>query len=388
MNNTTERILDDYYGKICVDGSDDPKFSSYYEHYDKKIRNIFSVWHGKIVNLVEFMNSKAKSNHHFNAEPSRDLLTVIEQIAELSEFFKSTHYAFEIIPSVKERLEYFTTFLQSTEGSPIPDDYQKTVINKYEPIFSISNETVKIKDNPNLPLKMIGEGAFAVVGKYTDPNYGIDFAVKRLKKTVGEREKERFKEEYRILSSLKSPYILQVYSFDEHGNCYTMEYCDTTLKKYYEKNNNNIPFSSRKRIAQHFLYAMSYLHHKKIFHRDLSYHNILLKVYDSGVLGLKLSDFGLVKTDDSDFTKTDTELKGTIIDPSLDSFKNYSLENEIYAIGMILNYIFLGKKNFSHSKGSKLESVVGTCTNSDLQKRYKDVQKVLDEVDRLSKDDL
>ena len=386
--NRIERILDDYYRKICLDGSDDPKFSSYYDQYDEKIRNIFSVWHGKITSLVDFMNSKAKTNHHFNAEESRELLNTIEQIDELSQHFKDTQYGFEITPYVKEKLAYFGNFLESSGGSPIPDDYQKININKYESIFSVINTTVSIKNNQNLPLKIIGEGSFAVVSKYSDPDYGIEFAVKQLKKTVTEREKERFKEEYRILSSLKSPYVVQVYRFEEDKQRYILEYCDSTLKNYYEKNNNAIPFLARKRIAQHFLYAMSYLHHKKILHRDLSYHNILLKTYDCSVLGIKLSDFGLVKTNESDFTKIDTEIKGTIIDPTLDNFKNYSLTNEIYSIGFILNYIFLGKKNISHSTGSKLESIVGKCTDSDLKKRYKDIQEVLDELDILSKNDI
>ena len=388
MSTKEERILNDFYQQICPDGTDNPKFSSCYEHYNKRIRDIFSVWHGQITSLVDFMNSKAKVNHHFNAEESRVLLNVIEQIEELLQHFKESQYAFEIVPDVKSYLKYFSTFLKLSGGSHIPDDYRKVEINKYEPIFSILNSVVKVKNNQNLNLQTIGEGAFAVVSKYKDPDYQIQFAVKQLKKTVTEREKERFKEEYRILSSLKSPYVLQVYKFEEDKQRYIMEYCDDTLDGFYIKNNNTIPFFTRKRIAQQFLYAMSYLHHKKILHRDLSYHNILLKTYDSGVVGVKLSDFGLVKIKGSDFTKTDTELKGTIIDPTLDSFKNYSIENEIYAIGLILKYIFTGKKSFSLSTGSKLEAIVSGCTNSSLNQRYKDLQHILDQVDQLSKDDL
>lgn len=384
----TERILNDYYEKICPKRADDPRFSSYYEQYDERIRDIFSIWHSKIVGHADFMNYKAKSNQHFNAEESRDLLNVVEQIDELSQYFRETQYEFEVTPYVKDKLMYFSNFLELSGGSRIPDDYQKIVINKYEPIFFIANSTVMLKNNQNLRLQTIGGGAFAVVSKYTDSDYGIEFAVKQLRKSVTERERDRFKEEYRILSSLKSPYVLQVYRFEEDKQRYIMEYCDNTLDEYYKKNNNVIPFFSRKRIAQHFLYAMSYLHHKKILHRDLSYHNILLKIYEGGVLWVKLSDLGLGKTDSSEFTKTDTDIKGTIIDPSLDSFKNYSVENEIYAVGMILHYIFTGKKNFSHSSGSRLESIVGICTSPDLKQRYKDVQQVLDQVDQLSKDDI
>jgi eukaryotic-like serine/threonine-protein kinase len=369
INTKEERILNDFYRKICPGEIDDPKFSSYYEQYDQRIRDIFSMWHGHITRLVDFMNSKAKVNHHFNAEESRILLNTIEQIEELLHHLKESQYRFEVVSDIKNSLKYFSTFLELSGGSHIPDDYQKIEISKYEPIFFIINSVVKIKNNQNLNLQIVGEGAFAIVSKYEDPDYQIYFAVKQLKKTTTEREESRFKEEYKILSSLKSPYILQVYRFEDDKQRYIMEYCDDTLYGYYMKNSNTIPFFTRKRIAQQFLYGIIYLHHKNILHRDLSNHNILLKTYDSGVISVKLSDFGLVKLEGSGFTKTDTELKGTIIDPSLESFKSYSIENEIYAIGIILKYIFTGKKNFSLSNGSKLEVIVDHCISSNLSKQ-------------------
>lgn len=169
---------------------------------------------------------------------------------------------------------------------------------------------------------------------------------------------------------------------------YVMEFCDMTLKNYYDKNNNKMLFYTRKRIAQQFLYGISYLQHKKILHRDISVNNVLLKKYDAGVIGIKLSDFGLVKKFGSDFTQTDTELKGTVIDPALDLMKNYSLENEIYAIGMMLNYIFTGKKNYKYQSDCTLSEVVTRCTNSDLNKRYKTIQEIVKEIDLITESDI
>jgi serine/threonine protein kinase len=334
------------------------------------------------------MNEKSKVNHHFNADASRDLLYIIDQISDLSEHLKGSQFEFEIDSYIKRRLEYTASFLTNSGGSRIPDDYEKIVVKKYDPIFFISKTTIDTNTSENLVLQTVGEGAFAVVSKYKDPGYNIYYAVKSLKKGVDEREKQRFIEEYKILNSLQSPYILTVYRFEEKNDRYVMEYCDTTLKKYYDKENSKISFNTRKRVALQFLYAMSYIHHKKILHRDLSYHNILIKQYDCGVLGVKLSDFGLGKTEMSEFTKLDTEIKGTIIDPSLDRFKNYSIANEIYAIGMILNFIFSGKMSFSYSSESKLKEIVKKCTNQDLVKRYKNVHQILKETDELTESDI
>jgi hypothetical protein len=51
----------------------------------------------------------------------------------------------------------------------------------------------------------------------------------------------------------------------------------------------------------------------------------MLKVYGDGAVLVKLSDFGLVKDHASEFTRTKTEMRGTIRDPLLSSFKDYTV---------------------------------------------------------------
>ena len=116
-----------------------------------------------------------------------------------------------------------------------------------------------------------------------------------------------------------------------------MDYCDTDLEKYISKNNTKLNSDIRKRMVSHFLYSINYLHSKNILHRDISYKNILIKLYDNNIPIIKLSDFGLIKDIEFNITSSDSDMKGAIRDPSLDSFKNYEKRNDIYNIGFIIN---------------------------------------------------
>jgi len=46
---------------------------------------------------------------------------------------------------------------------------------------------------------------------FTDPDYGIKFAIKRAKKGIGDRDLQRFKQEFDVLKRLSFPYIVEVY---------------------------------------------------------------------------------------------------------------------------------------------------------------------------------
>jgi serine/threonine protein kinase len=118
-------------------------------------------------------------------------------------------------------------------------------------------------------------------------------------------------------------------------------------------------------------------------HRDISLQNVLLKVFARGAVLVKLSDFGLVKDRTSDFTRTETELRGTIRDPLLDSFKDYNVSNEIYAIGWVLSFIFTGKESLRPSSAG-VTQIVQKCVDHDRDRRYNTVLELIADVERLA----
>lgn len=378
-----ELILNDLYEQVPEEHEFSNNYLNLYSDYNEKFQKIFAYIHEELNNLFEFMNYKSASNKHFNADESRRLISLTNLFQDLEHGLKNSENEISINTDYRKRLDYCQSFLETSGGSAIPDDYMNFQIVKYEPIFKLSNKRVFIPTlNQNNELKLIGEGAFSIVKKYKDTHYNKNFALKQAKKDITDRELSRFRREFEIIKELQFPYILEVYNYDTSKDCYTMEYCDCTLKDYISKNNQRLAFKSRKKIALQFLYGANYLHRKRILHRDISRNNILVKKYDYNSVLIKLSDFGLVKEEDSDFTNTDTDMKGTIIDPALDSFKNYSVENEIYAIGFILQFVFTGKKNLKFN-GDELSEILIKCTDKDPTKRYSKVSQVIDAVDNL-----
>lgn len=98
---------------------------------------------------------------------------------------------------------------------------------------------------------------------------------------------------------------------------------------------------------------------------------------------VKVSDFGLIKEKDSDLTSTDTELKGTIKDDTLVDFKKYNVKNEIYAVGVILSYIFTGKQNLGLTDNA-FTNIINKCIDRNHNNRYDNVQEIIDDVKMLT----
>ena len=184
------------------------------------------------------------------------------------------------------------------------------------------------------------------------------------------------------MERLSFPYVLDVYKYDDERHEYRMEFCDKTLRDYIAKRNDTLGFSSRRRIALQLLYGINYIHGEGLLHRDISLQNVLLKVYASGAVLVKLSDFGLVKDATSTFTRTQTEMRGTIRDPLVYDFKNYTVLNEMYAIGWVLSYIFTGREALA-SAGDEVSRIVQRCASHDTSRRYQTVLELIADVERL-----
>lgn len=357
---------------------------------DDPLERAFASIHARLDIEFDFMNQKARTGGpypgggHFNADNSRRLLGLIDEVAALKMALEKVGKQLTVAPEYQRVLDGAKEWLVDSGGSPIPEGFTPVVVEKYDTVFGLADAAIVLADRSQVSLTLVGEGAFAIVHKFVDPNYDVTFARKKLKRNADVRDAERFRREFEIMKRLDFPYILRVHKYDEAENAYTMEFCESTLEEYVKRRNNNpqFDFSVRRRIALQFLYGLNYLHLKEICHRDLSLKNILLRVFSDGAVQVKLSDFGLAKPRESEFTKSETEIKGTIVDPALDKFKDFVPVNDIYVVGFVLSYIFNGVSHLLPDVTS-LGKIIHKCSHSDPTRRYQTVLQIVAAVENL-----
>lgn len=353
---------------------------------NQRLKEIFSIYHFNLNELFSFMNEKNSPGFggHYNADPSRDLIELIKELR----FFRATlredfnEYSFNLDDSYQQVIEKCLTFLSKSGGSPIPEDFPIIKIIEHKPIFTLLN-TVKLQSVSQISyveLKKIGEGSYANVFKYRDPNYNKYFVVKRAKENLRNDELIRFRNEYEDLSKLDSPFIIKAYHYNDEKNEYIMEYADYTLSEFISKNNNTLSFNTRRVLTIQLLKAFQYIHSKGLLHRDISYENILVKRYDDGSIWIKVGDFGLVKRPESDLTRKGTEIKGAIndyTDLSIVGFENYNILHETYALTKVIYFIWTGRKTKYHrEKNEILRDFVLKGISVNKLERYKSVEEI------------
>lgn len=101
--------------------------------------------------------------------------------------------------------------------------------------------------------------------------------------------------------------------------------------------------------------------------------------YDD-VLVVKVSDFGLVKVEDSQLTALDTDFKGRFNDPVLKhiGFKNYALHHEIYALTYVIYFVMTGKIVIEKTSNKSLNEFVDIGLNNDVNLRPKNIRELRD----------
>lgn len=355
--------------------------NSYLELYscttNKRLQLVFSSLHNNIIECFKKMNerlpSTEKSNKHYLANYSRKLKTNIELALHLQKEFKNSELSFEIDKYYYNIFKQCLDFLENSGGSEIPLGMKKITIYEKISIFVLSNKI----NIPNIlrscTLTLIGSGSYANVYKYYDDFYQCQFALKRLNKAANDKEFIRFVKEYEIMRSVNNPYILKVYSMDEQKKEYIMEYADFTLEKYIKNYNQKLSNGERISLGCQVLKGIEILWNNNILHRDISFNNILLKLYDCIYPVIKISDFGLAKEINSDLTSIDTEIKGSLNDFStlkIKGFNEYNIEDELYALTQVLYFIATGKENVKKANCDFLKKGIG----EDKENRYKKLE--------------
>lgn len=123
-----------------------------------------------------------------------------------------------------DKIKESLLFLKNSGGSQIPETYEKLDSIEYKPIFILS-DTIKIKSDViyNENLTHIGSGLYANVYKFKYPDFNKNFVLKRANKNSTSKEIIRFKKEFETMKFINSPYIVEVFDYNEDDNSYTMD---------------------------------------------------------------------------------------------------------------------------------------------------------------------
>ena len=328
--------------------------------------------------LFRYMNTRIR-NGHYTAHESRELLFLMDEIRNSQKYFKWTDHEYEINSYYAEILHQCEGFLQSSNGSTIPSGFKQIELNEANPIFHLKKTiAIERKHRKSLfPTKMIGGGSYATVHQYKDDYYNRLFVIKKANKDLTKEEYQRFKTEFDTMRKLNSPYVVEVFNFDEVNHQYIMEYVDKTLESYISENNSKLEVIERVNLVRQVLRAFNYIHGKNVLHRDISTKNILVKFYDE-LKVVKVADFGLVKLPGSTLTKSDTEMKGSLNDPRLSvrGFKYYDMRHETYALVRLIYFVMTGRMTIERFKTIEFKSFIEKGLSDNLDDRYQNVEEL------------
>lgn len=358
--------------------------------YHSQLNHWFSVINEDISKSYDENGNELYQGGYFHAQDSRDLLEIFDAIDRLRTNCNSTPYAFRLTDtSYDDAIRRCRRFVVKSGGSTIPENFPPIEIIELTPIFQMSASVALSNDEKEIyaNLKPVGEGSYARVFSYVDPNYQIPIILKRARTELDAKEIQRFKQEYEVLRSLHSPYIVEVYAYNEAKNEYTMEYMDESIYDFIQKQNCKLSLSSRKAIISQICRGLSYIHSKGLLHRDISPTNVFVKHYND-IDVVKIGDFGLVKIPNSNLTSIQSELKGSLNDPDLIhvGFSNYEMCHETYALTRLCYFILTGRTNINKQKDGAIKQFWDKGTNLDRTKRFRSTDDLLSAVRAITED--
>jgi predicted nucleotide-binding protein len=100
---------------------------------------LFAYLHFSYNSLFEFINNKISVNRHYNADASRELIFVIDLYNKLNKSLNKTKYEFILDKQYLEILSICETFLSSSGGSVLPEDFSRIDTIEIKPIFKLVN---------------------------------------------------------------------------------------------------------------------------------------------------------------------------------------------------------------------------------------------------------
>ena len=233
-------------------------------------------------------------------------------------------------------------FTRSRESSPKPHNSDPSKIEEVLP--ASNNETKKREYKKG---RFLGKGGFAKCYELICKDNNKIFAAKMIAKSSikSERQNQKLRTEIKIHKSCHHPQIVAFeHNFQDSDNVYILlELCQNqTMNELHVRRKVLTELEVQCYMVQ-LVKALQYLHSHRIIHRDLKLGNLFL----NDKMELKVGDFGLATKLDFEGERKKT-ICGTpnYIAPEVISGAGHSYEVDIWAVGIIIYTLLVGKPPF------------------------------------------
>lgn len=203
-------------------------------------------------------------------------------------------------------------------------------------------------------LGKIAEGGMGAV--YKARHTGLDKLVAL--KVLNTRWKDdtallRFQNEAKTLSRLNHPYIAGVYDFgiSKNGEPFmAIEFVEGITLQDLILSRQKLPLEDAIPLWLEICTALSHAHNRGVVHRDVKPSNVMLTIGDDGERTVKVVDFGIAKSFDSD-TGSLTQTGGMIgsplfMSPEQSLGQSPTPQSDMYSLGCVMFYCLAGRPPF------------------------------------------
>ena len=235
----------------------------------------------------------------------------------------------------------------------------------------------------------LGAGGMGEVYKAKDTRLDRTVAIKVLPAHVATapQARERFEREARAVAALNHPHICTLYDVGSHDGVdfLVMEYLDGVTLTC------PVPVDDAVKLGIDIAGALAAAHRQGILHRDLKPGNVMVTPN-----GVKLLDFGLAKSTQSDISVTQSGIVvGTVAYMSPEQVNGQPLDarSDIFSFGALLYEMVSGKAAFDGATAgqvmsavlrhdpppleeSALEPIARKCLAKDSSDRYRTIDEV------------
>jgi serine/threonine protein kinase len=211
-------------------------------------------------------------------------------------------------------------------------------------------------------LKILKSTANSIVMKAVDLKVNKNVAIKFIR--CNKRTIKRVKEEVKLLSEIKCPYIMEsreVFKYPPY-KCVVMPLAVADLHNILNKTKTkSLPEETVKEIIYSSLKALKYLHDRHICHRDIKPENLFM-IQSNGEKQFKLGDLGFAKK--AKAGEKFTDYLGTLAyaAPEVISGVPYDLSIDIWSLGVTLYKLLCGEPPFSTRNERETRRGILTCS--------------------------